>query len=135
MIKTKWTHAKVLSVISEARQAGEIAATEQLEKLQSAGPQWAVTDGSKVVGQMLDVCGFASLRIKARGKFYLLAKRMTLQRQYRFLCGKAYYGGGRLSIFDSSMRQEMSINVAAARAHAEILEKYGIEARVASQID
>ena len=117
----KWTEEKVLDAIEGARYAGQLAAERKLAELANAGPKWAITDDNtgNLVGTMLDVCGMANLRIKARGKFYLLAKKLSAGR--RFSCGLHYYGGGRLNIFDSTMRQEMSVNVAACKAQAAYL--------------
>ena len=134
-IKMKWTEDKVKTVIQEAREAGRIAALEKLQELQKQGPQFAVTSGPTVVGTLLDVCGFASLKISARGKFYLLAKKLAKHHCFRFMCDRAYYGGGHLCIFDSTMRQELSINKAACQGQAEVLAKYGIESRIDSRID
>ena len=131
----KWTEEKVLNAIQEARNAGKLAADRKLAELQGAGPKWAVTnENGSLAGTMLDVCGFANLRIKARGKFYLLAKKLGAGN--RFSCGRHYYGGGRLNIFDSTMRQEMSVNVAACKAQAAYLTvQYGIDATVESRMD
>lgn len=131
----KWTENLVLSVISEARKAGFVAARKKLLELQNRGAQFAVVDGGKVAGTMLDVCGFANLKISARGKFYLLAKRLSKNPSARFHCCKAYYGGGSLSIFDSTHRQEMSVNIAACEGQAVVLRSYGIKASVTSRID
>jgi len=131
----KWTENLVLSVISEARKAGFIAAEKKLVELINYGAQFTVIDGGKVTGKMLDVCGFANLKILARGKFYLLAKKLADDPQRRFHCCRAYYGGGSLSIFDSTHRQEMSINIAACKGQAVVLRGYGIEASVTSRID
>lgn len=142
-VKTKWTEQRVLSVIAEARKAGRIFATRKLAELQAAGPKYAVCDESqndKVVGTMLDVCGFANLKISARGKFFQLAKRLSQRRSpagtmFRFYCEVSYGGGGWLSIYDSTNRQEMSVNVAACKGHAQVLAKYEIESSVESRID
>jgi hypothetical protein len=137
--KVKWTESKVLEVIAEARRAGAVAAAAKLEELQAAGPKYTVHNGGlqhgwgPAIGTMLDVCGFASMRISARGKFFQLAKKIA--QGYRFYCTNAYGGGGHLSIFDSTNRQEMSVNKAAADAHAEVLAKYGIQASVRTRID
>ena len=139
--RTRWTKDKVLSVIKEARRAGKIAAQAKLAELQKAGPQWAVVNDTnfggdgKCVGTMLDVCGSACFRILARGKFYLLAKKLSEDNANRIYCTRGYYGGGTLSIFDCTMRQELTVNTAAYKAMAEILKKYGIEATVQTYID
>jgi hypothetical protein len=131
----KWTQDKVLSVIGEARNAGYDAAVHKLFELRQAGPKYNVISGDTVVGQLLDPCGMAWLKIPARGKFYILAKALSQHPAFRFSCRRGYYGGGELNIFDSTMRQEMAVNVAAAKAQAEILKTYGIEAHVVSRID
>lgn len=135
MKATKWTEQKVLKVIQEARDLGRIAAQKKLQELQNAGPQFAVTEGLNIVGTLLDVCGFANLKISARGKFYTIAKELSKQHEHRFSCGRRYHGGGYLSIFDSTKRQEISVNEAACKGQAEVLKKYKIEAIVESRID
>lgn len=132
----KWTRNLVLAVIHEARKAGQIAAEEKLGELRKAGPQFNVMDGEKLVGKMLDVCGFAHLKINARGKFFQLAKRTSTDYpRLRFSCVNAYRGGGALSIFDSTFRQEMSVNIAACIGQAKVLNAYGIETTIQSRID
>jgi len=135
MVKQKWTERKVLEVIAEARKAGQVTADEKLAKLQGKGPRFAVCEGDEVVGTMLDVCGFANLKISARGKFFQLAKKLAVNPSARFFCVNGYYGGGSLSIFDSTCRQEMSVNIAACNGQAKVLAKYGVGARVESRID
>lgn len=134
--KIKWTEELVLGLIGEARVAGRKTADEKLQQLQSAGPQFAVKDGSRTVGTMLDCCGFANLKISARGKFFQIAKKLSKDNfRLRFHCTNSYRGGGSLAIFDSTNRQEMSVNVAACRGQAQILKAYGIECTIASRID
>jgi hypothetical protein len=138
--KQKWTDELVLQVISECRQAGQLAAKQQLERLQASGPAFNVVDDMQpnkpIVGQLLDVCGGAWLKISARGKFFKIAKRLSADDNYRFWCRVGLYPkGGSLSIFDCSMRQEMSVNIAANKAMKDVLAKYDIEARVYSFID
>ena len=140
--KTKWTKDSVIEVIRMARDAGVFAATRRLVALQAQGPAFTVhnTDAEGNTGPpidtMLDVCGFAHLAISARGKFFQIAKRICQEdRTLRFYCTNAYRGGGHLSIYDSTIRQEMSVNAAACKGQATILAEYGIEARVETQID
>lgn len=137
----KWTRNLVLSVIHEARKAGQIEAERKLAELLGNGAKYNVTDGEKLVGKMLDVCGFASLKISARGKFFQLAKKLSdeenigLHNCWRFSCVNAYRGGGALSIFDSTFRQEMSVNIAACVGQAKVLNAYGIETTIQSRMD
>jgi len=131
----KWTNQLVLNVIEEARIAGYIAATKRLVELQSQGAKFAIMDGERIAGTMLDVCGFASLKISARGKFFQLAKKLAINPSARFFCVNGYYGGGSLSIFDSTNQIEMSINIAACQGQAKVLEGYGIKCQIQSRID
>lgn len=149
----KWTNEKVLKVLKQAQQRGREKAQEKLAELVQRGPVFAVVENSpkdgifydptkptRTIDTMLDVCGFANNRIKAKGSFYLIAKRLAGERAYdgngiRFMCGRGYYGGGSLSIFDMTFRQEMSVNEAAADGVAEVLNSWGIEASTESRID
>ena len=134
----KWTKGKVLRVIRQARRAGEQAADKKVVELEAAGPKYAVCDataGDRVVGTLLDACGGAHLQISARGKFYLLAKELSKVLTNRFFCRRAYGGGGTLTIFDSTSRQEISVNAAAAKAQAAVLKQHGIKATVRSYLD
>ena len=117
--KTKWTEEKVLEVVRECREAGPVAAAAKLAELTKAGPRYGVMSGSVQIDTMLDVCGFANVKLKsARGNFFKLAKRLSSDRSqnYRFSCSNHYYGGGHFNVFDCSRRQEMSVNTAAMKA-------------------
>ena len=132
----KWAEEKVKEVIAEARDAGIVSARAKMNELINSGPKYSVLDGGVRVGTMLDVCGFTHLRIPARGKFYTLAKLVCENQILRFrCCHDSYYGGGRLNIFDSTTRQELSVNEAACKGQASVLAKYGIIASVISRVD
>ena len=135
--KVRWDTCKMLTLLSECRKAGLEEVDKQMAKLVAAGPRYEVVDGvGKSYGTMLDVCGFAHLHIAAKGKFYLLAKKMSNEnRQMRFHCDKEYGGGAWFSVYDISHRQEMSVNVAAMRGVQTVLAKYGIESTIRSRID
>lgn len=137
MAKVKWTDKLVLQVVRECREAGTKAAAKKLAELQGKGPQYCVTSGHRVVGTMLDVCGFANLRISARGKFFQLAKKLSESRtpNYRFYCTNAYQGGGLFDVFDTTNRQEMSVNAASCAAMIPILSGYGITSTLETRID
>jgi hypothetical protein len=128
-----FTEDSVIAIIKEAREAGRIAAQKQLETLMKAGPQWNVVDGftGNLAGQMLDVCGGAWINIDAKQSFYRAASKMTKEhsniQRWRFHCGRAYRGGGMISIYDSSSRQEMSINESVAKAQMDVLVSYGVK--------
>lgn len=132
----KWTEQMVKDVVLECRAAGKAAGAAQLAKLQGHGPVWAVKSGDKVVGTMLDVCGFASIKLNARQGFYRVAKKVAEDNSLRFSCGKAYPSGGRFAVYDMSRRQEMSVNEAAASACAEVLKSHGVkEVYMTSRMD
>lgn len=135
----KWIRAKVIEIVKECREAGLKFAGKKLVELRLAGPKYVVTTSfgdQKSVGTMLDVCGFAHLHISARGKFFQLAKKLSHNdHSLRFNCDNEYGGGGWFSVYDTSMRQEMSVNVAACKGIQEVLLKYGIESTVRSRID
>lgn len=132
----KWSNETVLEVIEEARLAGAKEAAAQLELLRKNGPKYeVVSESGKAIDTMLDVCGFAYLKISARGKFYSIAKKLSAGNKQRFICCHSYNGGGYLNIFDCTHRQELSVNRAAMRGASRILEKYGITSSVVSRID
>ena len=135
--KTKWTNEKVLKVIDEARKLGRITAADKLTELFNARPKYSIHDENRNnrVGTMLDVCGFANINISARGKFFQLAKKLSAAGEHRFYCVVGYRGGGTLSIFGSSNRQEMSVNKAACVGQARVLNSYGIETSITTRID
>jgi hypothetical protein len=137
MVKTKWTEDSVIKVVQECREAGRVAAQARLTRLVESGPKWAVRDDltGKIVGKLLDVCGFAHIKISARGKFFQLAKKLSQVPNNRFFCRNSYNGGGILSIFDVTTRQELSVNQAACQAMANVLKQYGIDSTVESRMD
>jgi len=137
MAKTKWTEEKVLEVVKECREAGTIAAAEKMAELTKAGPKYGVMSGGVQIDTMLDVCGFANVKLKsARGKFFQLAKKLCKEdRTSRFNCSNHYHGGGHFNVYDCSRRQEMSVNKAAMSGVATVLSGYGIDCYVESRID
>jgi len=142
MAKVKWTEKLVIEVVDRCRIAGKAAAAAKLAELVKAGPKYAVYNSDltgrqgSCVGVLLDNCGFANLGISARGKFFQLAKKLSQDRpELRFFCTNSYYGGGHFSVFDTTMRQEVSVNAAACKAMVPILSEYGISATVHSRID
>jgi len=140
----KWTDERVLGVIAEARQAGHAAAEVKLQELMASGPKWVVQGGppgeERYAGTMLDLCGGAWLNIDAKQPFYRVASRLSSKEPgrspYRFMCSRAYGGGGMLSIFDMTGRQELSVNEAAEKAAKKVLERHGVKVtRVHTYID
>jgi len=142
----KLTDTGLATLLEKARQAGTVAAKEQLTKLESSGPQWNIVNDKtfggdgKVVGQMLDVCGFASIHIpNGRAGIVRQLKRVieTKQLVKRAYFHKGYYGGFGLSLFDMTNRQEMSVNEAAEQAALDTLKAAipELKAHVTTRID
>ena len=127
-VKPRLTEERVKIMIAEAREAGRKAGLEQLAKLQAEGDKWKVKDESgREVGKMLDLCGGAWLVIDAKQAFYRIAKELSKDNRLRFSCDRNYSGGGHLSIYDMSNRQEASVNKACYEAAKEVLEKQGVK--------
>lgn len=129
-------------IMQEATEAGNKAGAEKLAQLEGNGPAFAVIENSpkdgifydkakptRVVGTMLDVCGFAWVMLtNARGAFAQYFKKTDR-------ASNGYRGGMTISVRFSGFRQEMSVNEAQARAAADVFNKYGFEARMESRID
>jgi len=143
-VGNKWTDERVLGVIAEARQAGRVAAEVKLQELMAAGPKWNVYGGppgkEELAGTMLDLCGGAWLVIDTKQPFYRAASRLSSKEPgrspHRFMCQRQYGGGGMLSIFDMTGRQELSVNEAAEKAAKKVLERHGVNViRVHTYVD
>lgn len=129
-------------IIQEATEAGNKAGVAKLAELEGAGPAFAVVENSpndgifydkskptRVVGTMLDVCGFAWVTLSnARTAFAQYLKKTER-------ASNGYYGGMTVNLRFGTFRQEMSVNEAQARAAAEVFTKAGFEARMESRID
>ena len=66
----KYEAKHIIAVLMNAQRAGRQAGESKLKELQKAGPRWAVKDESdnKIVGTMLDVCGYTALHLTGRSK-------------------------------------------------------------------
>jgi len=139
-------HKAVVMLLLKAREIGRKAANDQLTKLQRQGSKWAIVDdnSNKVVGQMLDCCGFAWIKIPGRGKivkaFKKLAEHKDFQDGYilekeKMSISKAYNRGYNLNLGLNIGRQEMSVNEEAAYTASEFLNSAGLECRCESRID
>lgn len=118
----------------EALAAGKAAAEERYEELQKNGPAWnVVNDQRQVVGQMLDLCGFAwvrILRINRRAMNHFVAYltgigvgSKSLQGGY-MLWGSLVFGG-----------QEIGPKEAGMKALAAVLHEHGLEVEVENRLD
>lgn len=137
-------HKAVMVLLLKAREIGKKAAQEQFSKLQKAGSKWAVKDSAtnKLVGGMLDVCGFASMRVPGRSKIVKAFKKLGEKTQYekeyiydRMRISKSYYSGYNLNINLNIGRQEMSVNEEAVFAASEFLNNAGLKCDWESRID
>ena len=127
----------LMKIIDEAREAGRKAAQVKLEELKRVGPVWIVTDDltGKSVGTMLDVCGFAHINLKISGhdKRWQELKRLAEVNTNRIHVWSD--GSKTLSIFDMSMRQELSVNESACEGALTVLKNHGFDGYVESRID
>ena len=137
---------RIIAIVKVAKKVGERAGQLKLKELQKAGPRWNVVDErkNKVVGQMLDVCGFAYLSVPGRGKIVGAFKKLGTYegRMQAYEAGangnlriwKGYPSGYTLSII-STGRQEMSVNEAAVKAASKFLDENHLECGWSSRID
>ena len=134
---------RIITIVGVAKKLGEEAGRKKLKELQKAGNKWAVVDGfsKKVVGRMLDVCGFGFLTVPGRGKIVSAFKKIGVfgpGREEYIVKGlriwKGYPKGYGLSII-STGRQEMSVNEVAVRSACEFLNKNHLECEWSSRID
>lgn len=138
------SETKARQIMADAVKAANEAGEAQLQKLVGAGPQWNVMQGKRVVGQMLDVCGGAYVRIDGRNPLVNALKKIGTKRDkwsdnidgenwYMF---KGVYKGKVLNVRTNVNRQEMSVNEAQAAAVVRVLEENGVSgAHVHSYID
>ena len=146
-------HKQVVMLLLKAREIGRNAAYAQLNKLQHNGPKWNVVDEmdkGKVVGQMLDVCGFASMQVPGRSKIVKAFKKLGVPGEHNNYGGmnieyiledehmrisKAYDRGYNLNLGLNIGRQELSVNEAGVEAASNFLNSKGLECNWNSRID
>ena len=133
---------EIIAIVKVAKRIGEKAGKEKLKELISKGFKWKVVNDSdqKVVGHMLDVCGFANISIPGKGRIVSAFKKVGeyderiggyVARGMRIWKG---YRGYALSII-STGRQEMSVNEAAVEAASDYLNSNHLESTWNSRID
>lgn len=146
-------HKEIIILLLKAREIGRRAAYAQLNKLKHNGPKWNVIDEmdkGKVVGQMLDVCGFASMQVPGRSKIVKAFKKLGVPGEHNNYGGmnkryvledehmqisKAYDRGYSLNLGLNIGRQELSVNEEAVFAASEFLNSVGLECSWSSRID
>jgi len=133
---------RIIKLVVMAKKIGEKAGQKKLNELKKAGPRWDVVDEgkNKVVGQMLDVCGFASISVPGNGRIARAFKKVGeydarmdgyVANGMRIFKG---YRGYALSII-STGRQEMSVNEAAVEAASDFLNANQLKCSWRSRID
>ena len=120
----KFTLETLNDVLQKATEAANLAGEEWMK---NATPKYAVTDGSRVVGTMLDVCGNAHVR------FY--DKRKKWYKEFEKI--GAISTVSVLSIpHKFKYRQEYGLQMACAEAAAKTLRECGVDGiRIWSYID
>lgn len=135
---------EIISIVKMAKKIGEAAGRGKLRELCGNGHKWKVVDkmnDDKVVGHMLDVCGFAHITVPGRGKVARAFKKVGeydrrmdgyVVRGMRIW--KGWPSGFSLSIINTG-RQEMSVNEAAVQAASEYLNANHLDCVWNSRID
>ena len=120
MLDTKPSPEMANQLFMTAAGLASQAATQWLAKAVEAGPKYAVKDGSRTIGQLLDLCGNANVRFrKKNSKWYNAFKKAGLVRHTDSGCVDipwAHY-----------YRQEYGLQMAAADAAVEFLRKHGVD--------
>ena len=125
-----------------AKKIGEAAGRKKFRELVGNGYKWKVVNegDGKVVGHMLDVCGFANLSVPGKGKIVRAFKKIGeydnrmdgyVIRGIKIWKG---YRGYALSIINTG-RQEMSVNEAAVEAASNYLNENNLDCSWSSRID
>lgn len=140
-------YKQIVMMVRKAQGLGRKAGKEQLAKLEKAGQRWKLKDASTggSAGTMLDVCGFAWMKVPGRGEIVKAFKKIGGQdgrikghKEY-FLDGmrifKCYSTSGYNLDLKLTNSQYMSVAEAAVKTVADFLNKNGIECRWSSRID
>ncbi|MBA7521672.1 hypothetical protein ES705_13783 [subsurface metagenome] len=133
----------IIAVLMNAQRAGRQAGESKLKELQKTGPRWAVKDESdnKIVGTMLDVCGYTALHLAGRSKIVRAFKALGNPDRYGDLAinglsiSKNTYRGGYGLRANLSNRQELSVNEESVKAFCDYCESHCLECTWSSRID
>ena len=133
----------IIAVLMNAQRLGQEAGETKLKELQKAGPRWAVKDESdnKIVGTLLDVCGFTALHLTGRSKIVRAFKALGNPDRYGdlaingFSISRNNYRGGYGLRANLSNRQELSVRENAAKAFCDYCINHGLECSWSSRID
>jgi len=134
-------------ILEKAIVAGQKAAREKLADLESQGSKWIVQDGftGQEVGRMLDLCGFAHVKISGRNSLVSWIKKHAekdgnsdykLETQNgRVRLYRSYKTGYNLYLPVECGRQEISVAVAGYQAALRVLAEHEIDGYVVSRLD
>ena len=133
----------IITVLMNAQRSGIEAGESKLKELQKAGPRWAVKDENKnkIVGTLLDVCGFAALHLAGHSKIVRAIKLIGKPDRYRdlsyngFSISKNDYRGGYGLRANLSNRQELSVQECAVESFCDYCKAHGLECSWSSRID
>ena len=125
MLSKSWASPEMIA--AKMNEAAEQASQEWLQKAQARGPAYAVKSGERIVGTLLDVCGFGALLWRD--------KRSAAYRAFKKAGLNSYSNRGPEVRYSLRCRQEMGLHEAAMRAAAEVAEQNGLPVRVWTYID
>ena len=133
----------IITVLMNAQRSGIEAGESKLKELQKAGPRWAVKDENKnkIVGTLLDVCGFAALHLAGRSEIVRAFKALGNPDRYGdlsyngFSISKNTYRGGYGLRANLSNRQELSVQEWAVESFCDYCKAHGLECSWSSRID
>ena len=133
----------IITVLMNAQRSGIEAGESKLKELQKAGPRWAVKDENKnkIVGTLLDVCGFAALHLAGHSKIVRAFKALGSPDRYGDLAinglsiSKNDYRGGYGLGANLSNRQELSVQEWAVESFCDYCKAHGLECGWSSRID
>jgi len=139
----KYEAKHIIAVLMNAQRTGRQAGESKLKELQKTGPRWAVKNESdnKIVGTMLDVCGFTSLHLDGRSKITRAFKALGNPDRYGdlaingFSISKNTYRGGYGLMVRLTNRQELSVNEESAKAFCDYCKNHGLKCTWSSRID
>ena len=146
-------------IIEEACQASVTAAEARLYELEGGPDAWSVVENApgdsvfynpekptREVGRMKDLCGFADVRMKAKGKgkeFVRFVKsrgeesRNNWWNYGQMQLSKSYDVGFYIwpPLGEASSTQYISVKEAGCKAFSGVLNQHGIECRTESRLD
>lgn len=116
-------------ILEKANEAAESASRRWLEEAQQRGPMYTVMSGGVAVGELLDLCGGAYIKMTDLRKPFVKHLVKLKMREYEE-SGQRWFGiesAGRYWSLRYSLhcRQEYGLHQAAARAFFDTLSQYG----------